>query len=228
MAKPAYMSLGPANYRYARGMTPRQRTIAWVAIAGAHLLVLAGLVVAKVTKPAPPQETTLMVNLISEAPVAPPEVVPTPPTPKPPTPLPTLVTTPRPTLSAMAAPPVEDKPREATPQPSPAAPSPAAAAPGPVTTPPNFTAAYLNNPGPQYPIASRRLREEGTVRLKVLVNAAGAAEQVLIDRSSGYANLDNAAADIVKKRWRFVPAKQGDKAVSAWVAIPMAFELKNR
>jgi protein TonB len=202
--------------------------IAWGAIAGLHALVLGGLLIAKIAKPPPPAETTLMVNLISEAPAAPPEATPTPPEPKPPTPLPQMVTTPKPTMSAMTAPPVEETKKDVTPQPAPQVPAAPAASPGPTTTPPSFTAAYLNNPGPQYPVASRRLREEGTVRLKVLVNAGGTADQVLVERSSGFPNLDTAAADVVRKRWRFVPAKQGERAISAWVAIPMQFSLTNR
>jgi protein TonB len=131
----------------------------------------------------------------------------------------------------MTAPPPEEPVRQVSPQPSAPAPAPTAGPPAPAsaaTTPPNFTAAYLNNPGPQYPYASRRQREQGVVRLKVLVSADGLAEQVLVDRTSGFANLDAAAVEVVKKRWRFVPAKQGDRAVSAWVAIPMQFELKDR
>lgn len=227
MAKPAYMPSGPAGYRDAREMTPRQRMIAWGSIAGLHVLVLGSLLLAKIATP-PPQETTLMVSLISEAPAAPPEATPTPPEPKPPTPLPTMVTTPKPTLSAITAPPVEEVWREVNQPPAPPSPAAPTAAAAPSTSPPNFTAAYLNNPGPQYPLTSRRQREEGVVRLKVLVNVKGTADQVLIDKSSGHPNLDNAAADVVKKRWRFVPAKQADRAVPAWVAIPMSFELKNR
>ncbi|HWK48897.1 MAG TPA: energy transducer TonB, partial [Steroidobacter sp.] len=67
-----------------------------------------------------------------------------------------------------------------------------------------------------------------TVMLKVLVNVAGAAEQVLVDTSSGYPSLDEAAADIVRRRWRFVPATQNNLPVAAWVHVPMVFELKTR
>ena len=115
---------------------------------------------------------------------------------------------------------------------APAAPSPrSSAAQGgeagpPVVTPPSFTAAYLNNPGPQYPMAARRKREQGVVNLRVLVSDDGAAEQVLLERSSGHPALDAAAVEVVKKRWRFAPAKQGDRTVAAWVLVPISFELK--
>lgn len=127
--------------------------------------------------------------------------------------------------AAMLTPPVQEEVNaEAVPQPAAAVPS---AAP-PQMTPPDYQAAYLNNPGPQYPIISRRRREEGLVTLKILVSAGGEPEQVLIDNSSGYAELDTAAADMVRKRWRFVPAREGEQRVSAWVVVPISFQLKNR
>lgn len=221
-----------SSYAYRRSLTPRQRALAWCAVAGAHALAAAGLVLAR-PEDAPPPQPTIMVSLIQAA--VPSEAQPEPPPPQPeappPTPAPQMVASPRPTASPMTAPPLPEPPRPAAPQP--AAPQPAAAASTPApaapsTTPPNFTAAYLNNPGPQYPYESRRKREQGTVRLKVYVNAEGRPEQVQIDRSSGFPNLDNAALDVVKKRWRFVPAKQDGKAVAAWVVVPMEFELKDR
>jgi protein TonB len=94
--------------------------------------------------------------------------------------------------------------------------------------PPDYRAAYLNNPGPRYPVASRRRREEGIVLLKVHVSPEGAPVQVLVDRSSGFEERDRAAVSVVQERWKFVPARQGSQAVAAWVAVPMQFELKNR
>lgn len=118
-------------------------------------------------------------------------------------------------------------PSSAPPTPSEGPSAPQGGEPGPAAvTPPNFTAAYLNNPGPPYPMAARRKREQGVVRLRVLVSDDGDAEQVLLDRSSGHAALDAAALDTVRKRWRFAPAKQGDRTVAAWVLVPIAFELK--
>lgn len=116
----------------------------------------------------------------------------------------------------------------------PAPPAPAAApiadaaagAPGPVsTTPPNFSADYLENPSPAYPPVSRRMREEGKVMLRVLVNARGTADEVQVRTSSGIARLDEAAQETVR-RWKFVPARRGTEAVSAWVLIPISFRLE--
>ena len=62
--------------------------------------------------------------------------------------------------------------------------------------------------------------------LRVLVNAAGGADTVEVRTSSGSPRLDHAALDTVK-RWRFVPARQGDAAVAAWVLVPINFTLEN-
>ena len=85
-------------------------------------------------------------------------------------------------------------------------------------------ARYSNNPQPPYPRISRRLREEGTVKLRVKVSAAGRASAVTLNRSSGSNRLDNAAIKAVKK-WRFVPAKRNGQAESSWVIIPIVFNL---
>jgi protein TonB len=92
-------------------------------------------------------------------------------------------------------------------------------------TPPDFGASYLRNPAPAYPLASRRLREQGRVLLRVYVTAAGEVQQVLLHESSGHARLDDAAREAVV-RWRFVPAKQGTRALAAWVLVPVRFALE--
>ncbi|MGV3742385.1 MAG: energy transducer TonB, partial [Burkholderiaceae bacterium] len=60
-----------------------------------------------------------------------------------------------------------------------------------------FDADYLKNPAPEYPSASRRMREEGTVHLDVNVTVDGKAGELRIRKSSGYARLDEAALDTV-------------------------------
>ncbi|MGJ8620191.1 MAG: energy transducer TonB [Methylophilaceae bacterium] len=89
---------------------------------------------------------------------------------------------------------------------------------------PKFGVAYLNNPAPNYPRLSRRIGEEGRVLLKVLVSEQGAANAVEIDKSSGFARLDQSAVDAVK-RWKFVPARKGTQALSAYVLVPINFLL---
>lgn len=106
-----------------------------------------------------------------------------------------------------------------------AATSTAAAPPAtPPTTAPRFDANYLSNPKPAYPPLSRKLNEQGTVRLKVLVEASGQPGKVDVAQSSGFERLDKAAVAAVSK-WNFTPARQGNVAVAAWVNVPIVFSL---
>jgi len=91
-------------------------------------------------------------------------------------------------------------------------------------SPPVFDAAYLNNPAPVYPNMSRRLREVGTVQLRVRVSAAGEPLEVQLSKSSGYERLDDSARAAVQK-WKFEPAKRNGSAVEAWVLVPVEFSL---
>ncbi len=94
----------------------------------------------------------------------------------------------------------------------------------PETVAPRFDAAYLDNPAPSYPPLSRRAGEQGRVLLRVHVTADGLADDVQVRESSGFARLDTAAQETVR-RWRFVPARQGDRQVAAWVIVPINFAL---
>ncbi|MDO9453817.1 MAG: energy transducer TonB [Stagnimonas sp.] len=208
-----------------------QRGLAGLLIVGLHVGALAALMHLPAESAPLPAPQAMMVSFISEP--APPKVEPPPPEPPPPPkPLPKLVASSKPTPSVMQAPPPDELPavEETAAELPPAPPQPPAPAPEPepepVIVPPNFVAAYLNNPGPAYPYVSKRQREQGEVMLRVLVSAAGRAEQVLIERSSGHSRLDEAAQEVVLKRWRFVAAKKGDQAISAWVLVPIQFELK--
>jgi protein TonB len=100
-----------------------------------------------------------------------------------------------------------------------------APAPAPIT-PPRFDAEYLDNPAPTYPALSRRMGEQGRVLLRVYVTPEGNAAQVEIRESSGFERLDKAARDTVL-RWRFVPARQGDQGVAAWVLVPISFSIRS-
>lgn len=90
---------------------------------------------------------------------------------------------------------------------------------------PAFSAAYLRNPAPRYPVAARRAGEQGTVTLRVLVTRDGQPARVDVEKSSGSAPLDSAALEAVKV-WRFVPARQGADAIESWVLVPIVFRLE--
>ena len=246
MLKASPAGAGQVVHRGPNEIDGRQRLLALCAVAALHVAVIGGFVIAQLHPPPPPPEETLSVSFITEnaASAAPAPTPPQPFQPTPPPPEPQMLATPKPTPSPMTAPPIEPEPRREAPkaaaQPAPAAP-PANASPSTAsassaraagdpgaeaTTPPNFSAAYLNNPTPVYPPAAKFKGQQGTVELRVQVGADGAASQVLVNRSSGHKELDDAARDVVKKRWRFVPAKQGGRAIVGWVIVPLEFELK--
>lgn len=89
---------------------------------------------------------------------------------------------------------------------------------------PRFDADYLNNPAPSYPPLSRRLREQGTVLLRVYVLPTGLPEVVELKSSSGCERLDQSALAAVRK-WKFTPAQSAGRSVGAWVVVPVAFSL---
>lgn len=209
-------------------------TFAHAALLG--LLLLAPDTPEPITPPRP-----LMVSLIEPKaeelqPQPKPEPKPQPPKPavKPLQPPPLLAAKPTP---APIPQPVIEVP-EPTPQPEPipevlpptapaavGAPKSAPPAPPPPTLP--RPADYLNNPKPPYPALSKRLGEEGTVRLNILVNPDGSVARLEVATSSGYPRLDQSAMNTVQSSWKFEPARQGGKPVAAWVIVPIQFTLRS-
>jgi len=88
-----------------------------------------------------------------------------------------------------------------TPVPPPAAPP--ASPHEPVTVMPHVDLAASREP--EYPPASRRLGEQGTVVLDVLIDASGRVTDAKVVRSSGFPRLDQAALEGVKASYHFVP-----------------------
>ncbi|OGT20603.1 MAG: hypothetical protein A2V90_05080 [Gammaproteobacteria bacterium RBG_16_57_12] len=209
--------------------------VAIIALHGAALLLLSRLPHELALRPA-----LLVAFIQAESPVF------STPAPSYPLPQPPHIATPQPQVPAASAPPVltsraetaatapavEPEPleqeeaavtNEAVPTLVPVARPPIQPAP---VVPPRFDADYLDNPAPAYPPLSRRLREQGTVLLRVHVEPSGIPGQVELKQSSGHARLDQAALDTVQL-WRFVPARQGGAAVAGWVIVPISFMLRS-
>ena len=85
-------------------------------------------------------------------------------------------------------------------------------------------ARYRETPKPIYPESARQKGREGTVLLRVLIDDQGRAKTIEINQSSGDDALDRAAGEAIR-RWRFSPARYGDKAVESWIRIPVDFHL---
>ena len=93
--------------------------------------------------------------------------------------------------------------------------------------PPSSDAAYLNNPRPAYPAVSLRLREQGTVRLRVLVGADGTVRKLELEQSSGFERLDQAALKAVAT-WKFVPGRRAGVVEEMAVDVPIPFRITNK
>jgi protein TonB len=191
--------------------------------------------------------------LLQETPPPPPPKIDPPPAPLPPPPQPQApppvapappppVAAPSPTPPAQV-PPVEvavapsTAPKQAitavansNPQPAPAPVPATAAAPAaparaapPTRTPASVSAAQCDKP--DYPSASRRMEEEGTVSLRFLVGVDGKVIQSEIEKSSGFKRLDEAARAGLSK-CRFQPATVDGRPEQAWASMKYTWRLE--
>jgi protein TonB len=84
---------------------------------------------------------------------------------------------------------------------------------------------YSKNPAPDYPATALRYGWEGEVWLKVVVSSSGEVEKVVIEQSSNYQVLDQAAVKTVRM-WRFKPARIGNTATKGSIRVPIRFKIK--
>jgi len=63
---------------------------------------------------------------------------------------------------------------------------------------------------------------EGETLLRVRVTTEGAVDTAVVERSSGEAAFDSAAVQGAYDL-RFEPAQRGDRAIEAWVLLPVQF-----
>jgi len=202
------------------------RTVALSSTFVLHLAAIAMVAIpiaAPLMKPLAP----IVTAVIFEA-KPPPEVLPEPPLPVPPprvkhVPKPEVVA-PRPAPTPAATNPLTEQ----TPMSTPAVADAPAAAPS--TGTPDSSAgesrmlAYDGALKLRYPPTSMSRKEQGTVLLRVLVDAAGFVQKIEIARSSGHSQLDNAARDAVQ-RAHFRPVLRDGEAVEAWGVVPIEFRL---
>ena len=83
---------------------------------------------------------------------------------------------------------------------------------------------YIRAPRPDYPLASRRMREQGKIVIRVLVNELGIPAQSEIQQSSGSARLDAAARQAVMDAL-FKPFIDNGKPVTVYALVPIRFQL---
>ncbi len=98
--------------------------------------------------------------------------------------------------------------------------------PEPQTTPPVASANKALNKAPLYPTLSRRLKEQGTVYLQVLVLKNGKVGQLKLKQSSGFSRLDQAALNAVRG-WTYQPAVKLGQPIDYWFVQPVVFNLNS-
>jgi protein TonB len=226
MERVGFSSFGTHSRAATSGVRPRDRLPGFAIAVALHVAVGAWLLQFDAVRRPLAEVAPIMVRLI-----APPKVEVAPP-PEPPKPKPLIK--PQPVRKPVEPAPIVTTPSEAPsafvapspPPPPPAPPIEVAASPAPPPiVPPRFSADYLQNPAPPYPPLARRMGEQGRVVLRVLVSPAGLPEQVELKSSSGSPRLDQSALDTVK-HWKFIPARQGEQPVPAWVLVPISFTLQ--
>lgn len=85
----------------------------------------------------------------------------------------------------------------------------------------------LRSVHPIYPRIAKKSGWEGTVLVRVTVEANGRASKVVVSRSSGRKVLDDAAVKAVR-RWAFRPARDGNIPIRSVVVIPLKFSLSKQ
>ncbi len=216
-------------------LTPTQWRILVGAILAAHVAGVYGLLQVREVREAVAEAMPIFVSII--APPAPPKVEPPPPPPPPSAPK-RIEPTPRVIAAAPSpapAPFVVPAPPPEVPDPTPVAvapaPAPVIAPPAPPAPPPPprvipaSAVQYLEPLALEYPRLSKRLAETGRVVVRVFIDEAGLAHTTQLNKSSGFARLDEAALSAVQKA-RFKPYTENGRAVSGWAYIPIEFELE--
>jgi periplasmic protein TonB len=79
---------------------------------------------------------------------------------------------------------------------------------------------------PEYPPTSRRLGEQGSLVLQVLVDTDGRVLDTKLVQSSGFERLDQAALDGVKADYRFLPGTLDGKPQQMWYTFKFTWKLR--
>ncbi len=113
------------------------------------------------------------------------------------------------------------------------APAPAVAAPAPAAIPafkrvpvliPPVIDANRSCAKPEYPAASRRNEETGTVQLRFLIGVDGRVVESKVESSSGHERLDTAAREALG-RCQFRPGTVDGKPEQSWASIRYTWQL---
>ena len=210
---------------YAQPRSSGRRTAGVILTIVLHIVLiyalLHGLARKIVNIVAPPLETKIIEEIKPPQPEKPP-----PPPPKLAAPPPPFIPPPEVNIQIPIQPPptITAAPTPPTPAPVVIAPPPPPAAPvAPVRTPPVVLASSCEKP--EYPSASRRSNETGTVLLSFLIDQSGKVIDSKIERSSGFRRLDEAAKAGLGL-CKFRPATVNGAPVQAWARIEYVWRLE--
>lgn len=245
----------PSLVAATEGVTLLQRRLVVVAVLGAHMAGVWGLMQVREVREAVMLAAPMFVDLISPPvpvvdPVRTPTRTPTPQKtpagpsqkkPAPATPVISVAATPAPatfavpapsppeTVSVMAVDAAPPEPLAVVAVPMAIPVSVRAPAPAPAPAPPTIIPAsavqYLLAPVLEYPRLSRRNGEAGRVLLRVYIDTAGLPRHVQVSASSGHSRLDDAAVAAAQKA-RFRPYTENGQPTAGWASIPINFELE--
>ena len=208
-----------------RQRNPRKHLTSIALVVLLHVLLLWALQSGLAQKVVKITEVKVVAMLLSEnvpPPPAPPQTPPPPPkTPPPPAAAPLPVPTSTTPASTVPVAPPSPAPAVAAP---PAPPAPAAP-PAPSIRTGATIQAGASCAKPDYPSASRRLEEEGTVTLKFLIGTDGRVLQAEIEKSSGFNRLDEAARNALAK-CQFRPGTVDGKPEQSWASMKYTWRLE--
>jgi len=202
--------------------SPRRQSLIIVLVAALHVALIYAIVSGLATR------IVLSAPSILNAEILPPKQTAAPPPAMPVLTQPAIATVPAPArlIAPSRAPVASITVVQGPPRPVLPAPAISAAPPVPAIAPAAARAIEGTHTIPPYPDLARRLGEQGTVRLRIALDAAGRVSVVTVQRSSGSERLDAAAVAWVQAHWRYHPATQGGKPVAASVLADVVFDLK--
>lgn len=85
----------------------------------------------------------------------------------------------------------------------------------------------VSNMPPVYPFQARRSGVEGQVRIRFLVDAAGAVQELRIVEAQPEGIFERAVEQTIP-RWRFKPGQKDGRTVETWVETTIRFQLEGR
>lgn len=84
----------------------------------------------------------------------------------------------------------------------------------------------ISEPKPDYPDVARERNQQGSVQMRLEINANGEVTSVTVTQSSGHAALDE-AAQRAAKRWKYQPARHGETPVACSITRTLKWTLED-